>query len=395
MSCREPTINPSGKFIEFSARGTLFKIPYNLLEKKQKTLMYMLASSKLGDIIPIDCNNDGSIYLDVNPKCIENIIDYYDLYSDHYDESSICKEYNNDIFMIMDLLYLGILGTDSIPNILPHDSPIKKKITSSTKPESKYKFCNVCTTDNKIVSINISQLNDSDDNLICPILCGQHEEYIISANGNIINVWIGMSTNYLHEILSIIRDGMELYYNSIVLCYDVLLKELVVKEEQYIISILDNDLEKFINNCDKAIDYLYECQYIDHHYQNPSKFTKGDNIEKFINNCDEAIDYLYEGQDIENNYRNNEHYKVGGDLMKFIMNYNKAIDYLYDYKVLHNNYKNITSSDYVKHCLEIAEQNINVIHKNNLNIHEKMTVSHINKNKKLIQYLEKYKIYTA
>lgn len=182
--------------IYFNARGTIFSIPASLLNKYPKSLLYKFCNCESNDII------NGGIYVDVNPSCIEYIIDYYN-------SINYCLDVI-DVFLKIDMNYLGIsLENINIPYIMT--LPIFKNKNISIDETVKHKYCNVHTTDNKIIIVNMSLFNN-DTNYLKLILSGHFEDYVIYKNETQLDVWIGVSEKYMNKLLSIIRDGINWYY---------------------------------------------------------------------------------------------------------------------------------------------------------------------------------------
>lgn len=102
--------------INFNARGTKFRIPFFLLEKKQHTLPYILAKNMLDQTFVVD-QSDDSIYLNICPDHITKVIDFYDLYSDGLNKDFF-KECEQNIYLYMDMMYLGILNEENNQKII-------------------------------------------------------------------------------------------------------------------------------------------------------------------------------------------------------------------------------------------------------------------------------------
>lgn len=253
------TIFSIHNMIKFNARGTFFSIPKYLLEKKPETLLCVLASTELNASIPIDSIQE-SIYIDVDPKYIDDIVDYYDLHSNVDDREHINDLYGRDIYMYMDMVYLGFVDIGDRDNIkkFKHYPLVTTKIDCTEKhnsiPEKSYELCDIHTSDNKIIPVNLLYYVDT-NNVLVQILHGQHEEHILYKKDKTVGVWLGIPETYLHPILSIIRDGIVYYYGYI---SDNISLTSVIFEDIY-----DSDVELEVENWGHRINrnVYYETYY--------------------------------------------------------------------------------------------------------------------------------------
>ncbi len=328
--------------INFNARGTKFRIPFSLLEKKQHTLPYILAKSMIDQTFVVD-QLDDSIYLNICPDYIAKVIDFYDLYSDSLNKDFF-KECEQNIYLYMDMMYLGILNEENnqkIKTFKPNSLPPKKKL--DIEVEINHKYSRVHTTDNKIILVDISQLDQDNWNVLCSILSGIMNDYIIDKNNIHLDVWIGMASKFLHILLSIIRDGLNWYYHYI--------------EQTELEIIFDNDLHKY--------EYNYD-------YESPP-----DNIVwryDYCNNLD--LDTFTNNSDDESFY-------------DFINKCASNIDDIY------NGTNNVL--EYINKDLDSVRKNISLINKNCENIYEGLMELANNKNskknQKIMEYLKKYEMW--
>lgn len=151
--------------------------------------------------------------------------------------------------------------------------------------EINHKYSRVHTTDNKIILVDISQLDQDNWNVLCSILSGIMNDYIIDKNDIHLDVWIGMTSKFLHILLSIIRDGLNWYYHYI--------------EQTELEIIFDNDLHKYEYNYDYEsppdnIVWRYDsCNnlYLDTFTNN----SDDESFYDFINKCASNIDDIYNG----------------------------------------------------------------------------------------------------
>lgn len=191
--------NISNEIKKFNARGTIFTIPNFLLKKFPDSLMCMLSNPKFD--IPID-KIDDSIYIDVDPTNIDIIMDIY---------NDIEIELN--IYQYMDLKYLSLVNSEMIQKFSSEFFGSCTKYNETIRCD--YKYCNIHTSDNKIILLNLEFYKICKNSLIKSILFGEKEEYVIKRSSIFIDVWMGNTFSDANKIISILRDGSEHYVKYI------------------------------------------------------------------------------------------------------------------------------------------------------------------------------------
>ncbi len=258
--------------VNFSARGTKFQIPRQILENKPESLLYVLSN----DIdIPID-KIDECIYVDVNPIHIKSIIDYYVM--------DILPNIKKDIFLYMDLKYLSLIDDfkKDVPEItLNMKFPI---IYDTIRNHSiVQKWCRIHTIDNNIIIVDLSTFNQNGWNKLSSIIFGFDEKYLIHESEEYLDVWIGIEKEFVNIILSIVRDGLNWYY------------EFLDTDEEYIYQQL---IDKYTN--------VYDENYI-----NKETYDNNENMDRYRcgqSDCDGYYDdrYDYYCNNCRENYENNK-----------------------------------------------------------------------------------------
>ena len=215
--------------IKFCARGYKFFIPESLLNNNPDTLLYNLnASAKPADMY------DDHIMVDIDPKYVNVITDYYHfgkeyLYEFHlgivddreskfFDELICdffgynCENHNYDPFLILTLQYIGIIRHNNIcKSTMNYPIVYEKNKNDNTK--SEYKYCNIYTSDNHNIIVHTDDFwNESK---FKKIINGKYEEYIIKKTEDTVHVCIGLDNDSTNKILSIMRDGLNIYYEHI------------------------------------------------------------------------------------------------------------------------------------------------------------------------------------
>jgi len=193
--------------IKFCARGYKFTIPELLLNNNPDTLLYNLNVS----VQPVDMYDD-HIFVDMDPKYIDIVLDYYRFGKEYIDKFYLSKDKNqHDIYLNMTLQYMGITDCSYIGNPvmvypLVYD---KKDDNDNSYVESKYKYCKIHTSDNNKIVVHID--NTWIDSKLKRILNGMIQGYIIRESGNVVYIWIELNNDYINKILSIMRDGLNIY----------------------------------------------------------------------------------------------------------------------------------------------------------------------------------------
>lgn len=248
----------------FSARGKEFDIPKYLLRKHPNSLMYLLSNNVNIPIFKI--NN--AIYLNIDPLHQKSICDMYNT-GKHF-----CK--NTDAFLVHDLKYLGfdvnyrIIPTLSHPIIAPKER--KNDIAEceenreengedgkfvQTEGRLSIKYSRVHCFDGEIVVVDLSDGNLAGTH-IGNIIYGNACESLISENGDYIDVSICMDSMLFNNILSVLRDGYELYHEYITKgigkCIgDTNVTEDIDEDEE---DEGDEEDEEGITNCVRLCEYL-------------------------------------------------------------------------------------------------------------------------------------------
>lgn len=246
--------------IKFSARGEEFSIPKKLLEKYPDSMLYALIEN--ANNIPTDKVNN-CIYLDINSFTIDSIIDYYNLGSVRV----------SNIFTAMDLKYLG-LNIEHAYCILPCMSrPIiysKEIVNEIQLPTCMSKYYKIHTSNNKIIIIDISLYNIKNLNILNSMF------YIDEKNDTpmFLNVHVSATDVIMNVILTILRDGLNWYYEYLTndkKCY----YKMIMDNYKYILDETEFDMSKYSN---KPLYDEYVCS--DHDFQSYSYYT--------ITNCEKC-----------------------------------------------------------------------------------------------------------
>lgn len=190
--------------VDFSARGTKFQIPKKILERRPESLLSVLGRDT---DIPID-KIDDCIYIDINPIHISYIVDYYIM--------DILPNMENDIYLYMDLKYIGLID-DSQINIPKISFNMKYPIIYDRLENYtvNQKWCRIHTLDSCIVIIDLSTFNQNGWNKLSSIIFGFEEEFLIGKSDKYIDVWIGLNKKFINIIISIIRDGLNWYFEAL------------------------------------------------------------------------------------------------------------------------------------------------------------------------------------
>lgn len=228
--------------IKYSARGTEFTISKKLLQKYPDSLMSILENNS--NNIHKDKLND-CLFIDVNPNSIKYIVEYYNFGT--YSNSG-------NLFITMDLNYLGF-NVDSKTSQCVMDPIIYDEQINNEKQECITTWnniggiINIRTTNNKIITIYKNH-NEHFKKFIDMIT--------INITDVIINCHIDAPDNITHMILSVIRDGYNIYYEylSSALDHNVFLNKYI--------NVLEDEEYNIKNYCDAISDYECETHYYGH-----------------------------------------------------------------------------------------------------------------------------------
>ena len=228
--------------IKFSARGEQFSIPNKLLEKYPESMLYILSNNS---DFPID-RLDECIYVDVNPFTIDSIMDYYNL----------GKVQPSNIYIAMDMKYLG-LDIEHAFNISPcMNRPVIYNETVHDVESSVHssRFYRIYTTNNKIITMDTSLYNAKNLNILGSMIYADEKNDMSSS---IKNVYVSVNDTIMNIILTILRDGLNWYY------------EYLADNKKYFYKLLENytslldktkfDMSKY---CDEPCHY--ECLFHDY-----------------------------------------------------------------------------------------------------------------------------------
>jgi len=193
--------------IKFCARGHKFTIHESLLKNNPNTLLCNIYMS----VQPVDMYDD-HIFVDIDPQYIDIILDYYRFGKEYIDKFYLNKDENRySTHFIMTLQYMGITdcGYTGFPVMVYPLVYDKKNNEDNSYVESKYKYCNIYTSDNNNIVVHID--NTWIDSKLKRILNGMVQEYVIGISENMVNIWIELDNEYINRILSIMRDGLNIY----------------------------------------------------------------------------------------------------------------------------------------------------------------------------------------
>lgn len=184
-------------FVKFCARGHNFILQNNLLEKHPQSMLYMLNECKNA---PVDKIN-GYIYLDINPFSVSDVIDHINIGANR-----IASYYT-----IMDLKYLGLISNDNCNDISFENN---MKLVEKTNMEAnldKSKLYKVHTADSKILIISVASFDNNNLNAIANMFyVDQNKE---NMEDKYVNAWTNMTERIFNLVMSVMRDGISVYYN--------------------------------------------------------------------------------------------------------------------------------------------------------------------------------------
>lgn len=257
--------------INFNARGTKFMLPKNLLNKKPNSLLSVLSNTNL----PID-DLDKSIYVNIDPNHIENIVDFYML--------DLVPNMENDIFLYMDFKYIGLIDETikKCPHIPSHmEFPlIFENICDSSLPKTNImqKYCRIHTVDDHLIIVNLSECTCNTNYKLSSILFGFDENYLINKSDEFIDVWIGQNKNIVNNILSIYRDEINWYYYHFVKNLALSSKNLVRDHHEIPTNILidKNNYYEFDIQSFRCLNHKSFCDFCESCYQNYDSFCNSD-----------------------------------------------------------------------------------------------------------------------
>ena len=234
--------------IKFSARGTEFSIPKKMLENYPESMLYIISNTC--DQMPVD-KIDECIYIDVNTFSIDTIIDYYSL-------RGIMSNY--DMYTCMDLKYLGInVNTMNALHIVPdcmmvpiiyNEENDANNILS--KYITRYKYCRLHTSNNRIIIIDISSYSNRNIKIFESIIyTDPHED---TNETLFFDAWIGLNDRIVNIIMSILRDGLNMYYKyletSIPRSDETMIYNFIKDMEYVLITKSDHNDEDDISDSD-------------------------------------------------------------------------------------------------------------------------------------------------
>jgi len=286
--------------IKFCARGHKFTIHESLLKNNPNTLLCNIYMS----VQPVDMY-DGHIFVDIDPQYIGMILDYYRFGKEYFDRFYLNKDENrHDIYLTMTLQYMGITdcGYTGFPVMVYPLVYDKKDDGDNSYAESKYKYCNIHISDNNKIVTYID--NNWIDSKLKRISNGMVQEHVIGNSENMVDIWIELDSDYINKILSIMRDGLNIYghiyeekinaqeYNEkmiFYLRYYGLVNDSIEKQ-------LKNRIDRYFSatrNCHKLYNrtYISEKKCFFDQYDNIMLFTKEECDQK---KCDIYVDdYRY------------------------------------------------------------------------------------------------------
>lgn len=183
--------------IKYSFRGTVLELPKHINEHLN------------------DEEDNSEIYLDVNPEII-----YLLQFSNLNDLDDI------DNFLHQDLLYLNLIKNqdtmrnfDIKSNSCTHFNkwwksyPIKDYTYNK---ENIPKKIIINTIDNHKIIVHGDNVSKWFDCYFKDIIVGKYDKYIVNKNLHEIELFIYLESKYLHNFLSLMRDGINNYYDDII-----------------------------------------------------------------------------------------------------------------------------------------------------------------------------------
>ena len=195
----------------------------------------------------------------------------------------------------MDFKYIGLVD-ETIKNdtyIPPTmEFPIIYKSTNIlSESHVKQKYCRIHTIEGCIITVNLLTCCQNGSKF-SSILFGIDEDFLIDKSDEFIDVWIGQNKNIINNILSISRDGINMYYPYFVenLAYS---SKKLVPDHHNVSTNISIDKDKYSGDYDYDIhelscpkhNYFTDCESCwQNYYEQRNKFESLNNI--FIDNDD-------------------------------------------------------------------------------------------------------------
>ena len=202
--------------ISFSARGRIFDIPYNyILENiKEGTLVRNLALLPENMVEKIE----GSIFIDINPIYLDNILNCT------FKKGAISNIDMNDENLCRELCYISAIDEyeEEWINVSLCNSHINNSDTNDNNIITKNKIIVINTCDKKKILLPYSVVLLWKDCMLKNIVRGLDNIYLISETYEHINIWIDMNYKMCHQLISIMRDGINVHHKSL---HDNLIKK--------------------------------------------------------------------------------------------------------------------------------------------------------------------------
>lgn len=288
--------------IKFSARGKEFRISKKSLEKYPESMLCILSDPS--NNVPIDEIN-GSIYIDINPFSVNSIIDYYNL-----DKSVV--EISN-IYTVMDMKYLG-MNVEYIHDVSPFMAhPIiysKDVVYDAQKPTCIARYYKIHTANDKMIIIDTLLYNAKYLNILDSMI--HFDEINNSESPMIIDVYVGVTDTIMNIMLTIMRDGLNWYYEYLTVGY----------------RLFDNYKELLGKIKFDMTNYCKEKDYCDEHYDDWNHCRISD---EELDNCEECRKSTrkYVDEILEKNYSDRNlllQLRINKDIENVVQSMNMIID---------------------------------------------------------------------
>lgn len=226
--------------LSFSARGKIFNVPYKyILENINENVLLRIMA-----LMPENMNEkiDNCIFIDINPVYLNDILNFV------YKKSKLLSDldYENDI-LCRELCYLSVLDEyePDWVNFTFHKNDLKCDNKNSLNHENDNKIITITTSDNKTIKLLSSSVDLWKESLFKDIIYGRNEKYIISKIDDNINVWIDINYKICNIIISIMRDGINVYHK--LLDKNAIIKKNIIHYgicEQFDLDVLANRIKR-------------------------------------------------------------------------------------------------------------------------------------------------------
>lgn len=229
--------------IKFTARGYDFKVPYNyILENiKEGSLLRNLAQIPENLVEKID----GNIFVDINPVHIKDILS-------HIFKKGLIHNESIDDELYRELCYTLVIdeNIDEWLTVPLNENNGSQYEDSYTHLEPKNKIITIHTYNKKKIILPYSTIIFWKKCFLRDIVSGQSEIYFISGSDNTIDVWIDIDYKICNQLISIMRDGINVNYkvlDNLILKKHIVYYGLYTEKE---LTILSNRVKRMMQIID-------------------------------------------------------------------------------------------------------------------------------------------------